>query len=210
TILGLPLYSSYTANLGQSRYEGVNASLRHEVARGWYSQVQFGFTRGYIVSVPRGFYNTDNTPGGSRCTFTLANLNVNNYDTGLTNCQNLGIIPGINFDGQPYSQGFGTIGYRWSPLKWIAADATYYGPNNQYYRPAFMGFNINAEYPLNKIVALHATIDNLTGIYDSPTYITDVNQTPMIGAPQAVGPAQWQQGLEYGPRTFLLRLDVHL
>jgi len=102
------------------------------------------------------------------------------------------------------------LGYRWSPQRYMDIDATYYGPNNGYARPAFIVMNANAEFPLSKILSLHASVHNLTGIYGQNVVQYDPFQTSEIGLPQFAGPANWVPGLEYGPRAFILRLDVHI
>jgi len=194
-INGFPLYINQTINLGQTRYEGLTVQIRHEVVRGWYSQAEFGFTRGYIISLSPGFYNL--APG------------VCNRTT-LANCTNLGTLASVNYPGFPYSQGFGALGYRWSARRYVDVDATYYGPNNGYYRPAFVEMNANAEIPVSKVLSLHGTFKNITGIYDQAIETYNAFQNPEIGFPQFAGPALWQPGLDYGPRTLLVRLDLAL
>src|SRR5581483_1900356 len=139
---------------------------------------------------PTGFYNSPPT-----CTL----------------CTNLTVFPKVNYTGFPYSQGYGLIGYRWSPQRYIDVSATYVGSNNSYYEPAFVVVNANAEYPLNKYLSLHATAENITGRYDRPIVSYSPFENPIIGEPQVGGNAAiWEPGLMYGPRTFLVRLDFHL
>src|SRR5581483_5466529 len=116
TLNGLPLFVNEQVNLARTRYQTLSAQLTHDTPRGWYSQLQFGFTRGYIVELPAGFYNQP-----PLCTV----------------CANLGALTNINYSGSPYSQGFGMVGYRWASRRSIDLETTYYGPNNAYYRPAF-------------------------------------------------------------------------
>src|SRR5581483_303724 len=103
-------------------------------------------TRGYIVELPAGFYSEP-----PRC-------------VGL--CANLGTLPNTNYSGFPYSQGFGMIGYRWSSHRSLDFTATYYGPNNAYFRPAFVVLNADAEWGITRNVSAHLTARNITGIYD--------------------------------------------
>src|SRR5581483_1037574 len=156
------------------RYQTLSAQLTHDTPRGWYSQLQFGFTRGYIVELPAGFYNQP-----PLCTV----------------CANLGALTNINYSGSPYSQGFGMVGYRWASRRSIDLETTYYGPNNAYYRPAFFVVDANGELPLSKIVSLHFTARNLTGIYDRVIQTYSSFDNPIIGTPQLVGPAAWQAPL---------------
>jgi len=192
TYLGLPLYSTQWGNLGESRYEGVLLDLRHDVPHGIYWAFSGGLTRGYVVSVPAGFYNT------ATC----------------TNCNNLTVVPGINFNGQftgvsvPYSQALGTFGYRWNSEKYIDLVGTYYGNNNTYFRPAFVELDGHIGYPLSRHASLLVTFRNITGIYDSPTQI----RTPdnLSGSPTISGLPYVLYGEMYGPRTVLLTSVVRL
>jgi len=88
TINGLPLFINQSVNLGQTRYEGLTAQVRHDVVHGWFSQMQFGFTRGFIVSLPSGFHNQP--------------PNVCNTVTGAY-CANLGTFAVANYPDFPYS-----------------------------------------------------------------------------------------------------------
>src|SRR6185503_16901176 len=143
----LPLFQTQFGNLGISRYEGVLLDVHHDVPHGIYWTLSGGLTRGYLVSVPPGFY--DQAP--NVCDFAMD-----------TNCQNIAVVPNINFNGSftnsaiPYSQGLGTIGYRWNPGKSISLSGIYYGNNNSYNRPAFMVLNADFGYPLTKDVSLIA------------------------------------------------------
>jgi len=103
TCNGLPLYTTEEGNLSESRMEGINFDLRSEPAKGVYWRTSLGLTRGYVVSVPSGFYNT------AKC----------------ANCANTYIIPGQNYNGYfqstvPYANGVlslvidGNPGHSWT------------------------------------------------------------------------------------------------
>jgi len=190
---GLPLYTTEEGNLSQSRMEGINIDVRHDVPRGIYWHGALGLTRGYVVSVPAGFYNT------ATC----------------MNCANQYIIPGMNYDGYfqstvPYANGSATIGYRWEPGKYVDLSPTYYGSNNQYYRPAFMELDAHMGYPLTKNVSLLATFQNITGMYDQSQELAFT--CPCLTAPVIAGAAQefsGLYGLPYGPRAVTVTLQLH-
>ncbi len=191
---GLPLFTAEYGNLGVSRYEGLLLSVRRDVARGYYGAVTLGFTRGFVVSVPNGFYN----------------------EAGCTNCVNLWVVPGINFNGGlfggysgtvPYSQAAITVGYRWSPQTFAEIDPTYLGPNNSYYRPAFVEVDGRLSYGLNAHVSLLLTARNITGVYDGSV---DSNANSNLwGVPTLHGPAEPDYGEEYGPRAIILTSQIH-
>jgi len=193
--LGLPLYTSEEGNLAQSRYEGINVEITHDVAHGIYWHGAIGLTRGYVVSVPPGFYN-DPLSG--------------------PNSINTGIVPGINFDGQstsglpavPYANGSAQFGYRWSPQKYVDLSPTYYGKDNAYLQPAFLELDAHASYPLTKNVSLLATFRNITGAYDGDNQI--LSASPILGAPTVTGMPYPLYGLPYGPRTVIVTAHVQL
>jgi len=204
----LPLYITQFGNIGKSRYEGILLDIKHDVPHGIYWHLAGGLTHAYVVSVPPGFYNTAAAiKAGVSCASAPS----------ATNCQNLAIIPGINFTSPqgggglganvPYSQGSGSIGFRWSPQKFVELEPNYYGPNNAYYRKAFMEFDALVSYPVNRHAALLATFQNITGIYDAP-YATNFTDGNTIGAPAQYGPPLALYGENYGVRTVILTLNV--
>jgi hypothetical protein len=177
--------------------EGINLDIHHDAPRGLYWQGALGLTRGYVVSVPAGFYNTKSCPN--------------------TPCQNQYIIPGVNFDGYfqstvPYANGSATIGYRWAPGKYVDLSPTYYGNNNAYYVPAFLEFNAQVGYALTKNVSLLATFRNITGIYDGAESVINGPPGSFMLAPVVQGAPQENNGLyggQFGPRAVVVTLSVH-
>jgi outer membrane receptor protein involved in Fe transport len=194
---GAPLYVTQYGNLGESRYEGILVDLRHTVPHGTYWSLSGGLTRGYVVSVPAGFYNGTTGHPYTPC----------------TNCANLNVVPGVNFNGTytngasvPYAQGLGTLGYRWNANKYVDLVGTYFGNNNTYFRPAFVELDGHIGYPLTRNVSLLVTFRNITGIYDSPYQI--FTPSNLSGAPTISGLPYVLFGEEYGPRTILLTSNL--
>jgi len=202
TFNGLPLEVTQFGNIGQSRYEGLLLDVRHEVSRGLFWSFAGGLTRGYVVKLPAGFYNT--------ATGTC------NVTTGA-NCQNVAIIPGINFNGEfpavsnaaaviPYAQALGTIGYRSSDFGRLDLVGTYYGNNNTYLQPAFIEWDGHLSVPLSKNVALLATLRNVTNVYGSS--IQTFATSTISGAPTITGLPYPLYGEQYGPRALILTSQV--
>jgi len=197
TFGGDPLYTTQNGNLSQSRYEGINLSVRHEVTRGTYWNGTLGLTRGYVVSVPAGLYNK----AGVVCTPATP-----------SNCRNQYVIPGINFNGQfvcavvPYATATAQFGYRWNAGRYADVLATYYGNNNSYFRPAFVEIDAHAGYALTKDVSLLATFRNITGIYDQGIQFR--SPTALLAAPaiKSLFPNP-VNSLPYGPRTVIVTLN---
>jgi hypothetical protein len=191
-----PCYVSQYENLGLSRFEGVLLSLRHDVARGVYWSASGGLTRGFVVSVPPGFYNS----GGTCVPSTQAN------------CQNLNVVPNVNFNGTfpvsvPYAQARGSAGFRWSRNDSFGVSGTYYGNNNTYFRPAFMELDARAEHSVGKHASLALTFRNLTNVYGSA--IQTFAASNQSGAPAVGGSPYALYGEEYGPRAAILTLSLH-
>ncbi len=186
---GLPLYTTEYRNLAESRYQGIDAQLRHDVPHGFVWGASASLTRAYVVSVPAGFYNT----------------------TTCTNCTNLYVVPGPNFNGAygpvavPYTQGYGTIGYKWSSGRFANLEMVYFGNNNGYFRPAFVAFNANVEFPITKNVAIQGTFRNITNIYGAQ--IRNVGEG--VGAPTVSGPAYYLPSANYEPRALIVSLRFH-
>jgi hypothetical protein len=198
-IYNIPIFASEYLNLGHSRFEGINFELRHDVPRGAYWNVALGLTRGYIVSVPAGFYNT----AGAVC----------DPSTGA-NCTNTYFLPNQNFNGAsqstvPYANGTLQIGYRWSPKKYVDLQPTYFGNNNSYYHPAFFEFDAHASYPIARNFSLLATFRNITGIYgDNYQILSPAGAAPIIGGPVPTNAILF--GIPYGPRSVIVTGNFQL
>jgi outer membrane receptor protein involved in Fe transport len=194
-----PLYTTQTGNLGVSRFEGILAAVQHDVPRGMYWSFSGGLTRGYVVSLPAGFYNT----AGSTCNFTTN-----------AGCTNQAVVPNVNFNGTftcvsvPYAQGLGKIGYRWSPGRYVDLSGIYYGNNNTYFRPAFVALNGEVGYDLTKHVSLLVSFVNITGIYAGVWQV--FSPANFIGMPTVSGLPNAEAGEEYGPRTILVTTKIRM
>jgi outer membrane receptor protein involved in Fe transport len=193
----VPLYVTQYQNLGNSRFRGLNADIRHDVDRGPYWSGALGLTRGYIVSVPEGFYNQ----GGMTCNFT----------TGV-GCTNTYAKIGPNFNGQfestvPYANGSAVVGYRWSRQSYLDLQANYQGNNNAYFQPAFFEFDLHTSYGINKNVSLLATFVNIFGVHDQSYQVLTVN--PTLLAPAVAGLPFPLYPIPYGPRTVTVTTNFH-
>jgi hypothetical protein len=191
----LPLYDVKTANLGTSRYEGVELAARCDPAEGFGGRLSATLMRAYVVSVPAGFYDTASGP----------------------NTTNLGVIPGVNFFPNggtynglsparvPYAQGYGEVNFRSlrSLLSYAAMGMTYYGNNNAYNQPPFFVVHASLQFKLGANTTLLAAGDNLTGQYKSSYYTLDGG----IPVPLANGRLGGTDAGNYGPTTY--RITIH-
>jgi outer membrane cobalamin receptor len=191
-----PLYTTKTANLGHSRYEGLELSVRRSPVRGPGYKVTGYLQRAYAYDLPKGFYDTASG----------------------ANTANLGIFANENFQatgqgynglGQtriPYSGGYGEFNYTFRSSAFALFGATYYGANNGYNRPAFAVVNASFTQPLAKGVSLQASISNLTGAYSAFQY--DIYG----GTPTALrnGKLGYTAGNVIGPTNASLLIHVTL
>ena len=202
--LNLPIYAQEFLNLARSRFEGVNLSVKSDPNRGFYYRAGLGLTRGYVVTLPQGFYDSH----GGTC----------NYSTGA-NCTNTYVIPGANFNGVPgpnttvfyqaavpYANGRATFGYTWLPGTFAEVTATYYGNNNAYLVPAFMEFDARAGYRFQGHLTIIAAVRNFTGIHDQSYQVLQVN--PSVLAPTIVGLPLPQYPMPYGPRSLSITANL--
>jgi outer membrane receptor protein involved in Fe transport len=147
-----PLYITKTANLGQSRYQGLELTLRRVPETGFGFKAQGALIRAYTYNLPPGFWDTANGP----------------------NTTNLAVIPNANFYGSgngyngiadgnvPYAQGYAEANYRTRTGGLFLLGATYYGNNNSYNAPAFFVVSASARVSINDHVSVQLTGDNLT------------------------------------------------
>jgi hypothetical protein len=153
-----PLYITESANLGESRYEGWELSLKDAPPVGFGFVAQGALIRAYAYNLPAGFYNTATGP----------------------NTTNLGILPNANFTPTgngyngiggrvPYAQGYGELSYHLRNNAFIRVGATYYGNNNSFNAPPFFDVSASARYPMGRYASLQLSGDNLTNQLSSIT-----------------------------------------
>jgi hypothetical protein len=194
--LGLtaPLYLQSTINLGSSRYDGLEFSVRKAPAAGFGYTAQGSLIRAYVYNLPAGFYDTANGA------FTT----------------NLGVIPGVNFmpSGEdfngmtnggriPYATGYAEVNYRTRSGSLFLVNTQYNGNNNAYNVPAFFTVNASARFAIGKSTSLQASVFNLTGVYNQPY----AGLQDGIPVPLANGQLGAVPSINVGPTTFHLILS---
>ena len=157
-----PLYITQTSNLGQSRYEGIEAALASTPTSGFGYKIQGSLMRAYPYSISNSLYATSS----GAYTTNLAVIPNANYQPGI----------GIGFNGVggtggrvPYSQGYAELNYR--KTFWYGnVGLTYFGPNNTYNNPAFAVMSATVRYALSKRGSIQLSAYNLTQAYATPYY----------------------------------------
>jgi outer membrane receptor protein involved in Fe transport len=194
--LTAPLYITKTANLGHSRYEGLELTFRRDPPLGFGYKLQGNLLRAYPYDLPAGFYDTAQGP----------------------NTANLGVIPNVNFQGSgfgwnglgytriPYSTGYFEINHRAANASSFFVGFTYYGPNNGYNQPAFAVGNLGFMQPITQHASLNLTVSNFTSAY--PSYYYNF----IGGVPVALkgGQLGYTAGNVIGPSNAQLTLHVGL
>ncbi len=150
----LPLYTTAYSNLGDARYEGIEAKLDHSPQAGFGYAVQGALLRGFAYNVPASIYQ-----------FNAAGQATTNQS----------IVAGANFgptsllssggSAIPYAQGYTEVNYH-SRGGWYGnIGMIYYGPNNTFNEPAFEITRATVRVPIhdrNSYVQL--AVDNLFNI----------------------------------------------
>jgi outer membrane receptor protein involved in Fe transport len=188
-----PLYITEAANLGESRYEGAELSVRATPPVGFGFVAQGALIRAYAYSLPAGFYNTA---------------------TGA-NTTNLGILPGQNFtptgngyngigERVPYAQGYGELSYHWPNDAFVRLGTTYYGNNNSFNVPPFFDVSASLRYPLGHYASLQVSGENITNKLSSPTgNLFDGLTVPLINGTNGVTTAY-----NLGPPSYHVTLNL--
>ena len=164
-----PLYSSQYFNLSNSRFQGVELSVKRIVETGLNFSVSGAIQHAYAYNLPACFYGANPTTG--QC----------GYYT------NLGVIAGQNFSANagspvsgygytsfsnqniPYFQGNAEISYHWNSGLYAALGTTLYGKNNSFNEPPFSIAYATLRIPLSSTLSFQISGDNifnaLNGLY---------------------------------------------
>jgi hypothetical protein len=158
TFNGHPLYATQQRNLQTSREEGVEIGISRYAARAFGFSLQGALQRAYVPSIPKDFYKDP--------------------ITGNPFAQNLTIIAGHNFcsgyynggagggtECIPYSNGSAQVSYGFAGDGLLEFTGTYYGPGNEYFRPAFMRVDAGLRVPITKFAAVQLNVHNLNNVW---------------------------------------------
>ncbi|MDQ2864910.1 MAG: TonB-dependent receptor [Candidatus Eremiobacteraeota bacterium] len=170
--LGTPIYTQTTVNLSNSRFEGVELTLRHRPQYGFGYNVEGSLQRGYVYNLPANFYCSNAGP----CTPGNGSYN-----------QNLNIVPNENLNGAgigfgstvgslntriPYAQGNVEFSYTFKNSTYAAFGETLYGKNNSLNEPPFGIAYATLRQPFGNGFAFQVSGDNIFNAYHSliPVY----------------------------------------
>lgn len=158
---GTPLYSSQYFNLSNSRFQGVELSIKRITDTGLNFAVSGAIQHAYAYNLPPCFYGMSATTG--QC----------GYYT------NLGIVAGQNFTANagdpvtgygytsfanqsiPYFQGSGEISYHWNSGLYASLGTTLYGKNNSFSELPFSIAYATVRIPITNTLSLQVSGDNI-------------------------------------------------
>lgn len=197
TTSAIPVFVSTNANLGNSRYQGLEATLRDEPTTGIGYRFSLALENAYPYNIPASFYASAAGPYTS----------------------NLDVLPGQNFvgDNKPffsgvnnksaaYAQGYAGITVRSAHGHYGEFGLTYYGNNNTYNEPAFVIASASYRQPLTHGISAQLSADNLFNQYAN-RYVTVGGG---IASPLANGQLGLRNAVPYGPATLHFELSSSL
>ncbi len=194
TTAQVPVYISTNQNLGQSRFEGIDATWRRDPALGIGYTFSIALQRAYAYNLPASFYSSAAGP------FTT-NLGVIN-GTNLY-AFNSPFFNGISNKSEAYSQGYAGIHSRGGYGQYAEFGFTFYGSNNTYNIPAFITGSASYRQPIfGPSLALQISADNIFNS-DASSYVT---YGAGIGAPLANGQVGIRSAIPYGPASLRVML----
>lgn len=192
----IPVYASAAANAGNSRFAGLEASLRSDPRIGFGYVVQGALERAYAYAISPSLYANATGPFGTNLAI-VPNANYTSTGTGFNGISNKGI---------PYAQGYAEAHYRTERGGLILFGMTYYGNNNSYGVPAFGVANASLRFPISgrrEHASLQLSIDNLFDVHGGQTIATDAGiPVPLVN--RKVGLVN---ALPIGPRA--VRIELH-
>lgn len=207
TFAGKPLIAQLYTNIADSRYEGLELAVRKNPALGFNWQLDGALMRAYSYNLPPHFYDTPTIVNGHVVwvpfTQNLSVIADHNFNNGYFNGG-----PGDGTEASPYSQGYAEVSYRSTHNGLLLFGATYYGPNNDYFRPAFFVLNASARRNILPYTSLEASVDNIGNLYNgllqaSYFQTKDGNGIPVTLVNHTLGLAP---GGVVGPRTLKMTL----
>jgi hypothetical protein len=199
----IPVFASSAANAGNSRFEGLELSVRRDRFAGVGYVAQGALTRAFAYDVSPALYATATAPFGTNLA-VVPGVNYSSTGTGFNGISNKAI---------PYGQGYAEIHYRTERGALALFGMTYYGNNNAYGVPAFVVANASVRVPVDVLrdrgatqdrAWLQLSIDNVFGVHGQSTIATDAG----IPVPLVNGKAGLVNALPFGPRT--VRIGMHV
>ena len=160
--IGKPIYSQFTGNISNSRFEGIELTLRHVPQYGFGYRASGSLQRGYVYNLPPNFYCTNPQQ-------TCQNQNLNIVSNENLNGTGIGFgstIGSLN-TRIPYAQANLELSYTFKNNAYAMIGETYYGNNNSLNEPPFGLVYATVRQPFGDNFAFQVSGDNMTNAYHS-------------------------------------------
>ena len=162
---GTPIFDQTTVNLSNSRFQGIELTLRHLPKYGFGYVASGALQRGYVYNLPPNFYC--GFPGP--CTPSTYNQNQNIIANENLNGTGIGFgstVGSLN-TRIPYAQGNVELSYTFKNNAYASFGETYYGNNNSLNEPPFGIAYLTLRQPFGDNFAFQVSGDNIFNAYHS-------------------------------------------
>ncbi|HTA37868.1 MAG TPA: TonB-dependent receptor, partial [Candidatus Acidoferrales bacterium] len=196
-----PLQVQSYVNLANSRYEGIELSIRRAPRVGFGYIFQGSTQRGYTYNLPANFYCGLGVAPAA-CTKSVYNNNLNivsgeNFQGTYINNKG-STFSGVSNQSVPYLEGTAQVNYRFGNEAYLLFGETMYGKNNSLNRPPFGVAYAALTYPIYKSLSVQVAGNNIFNTYNSlfPVWGGGVT-VPLVNGQQAAtignvwGPARY-------------------
>ena len=215
---GVPILATIYGNVSNSRYEGIELSLKRVVQNGIGFVISGSTQRGYAYNLPANFWCSGVIPGAC----TPANYNIN-----------LNVVPGQNFtvangyyhtsgcpasgsyycgatslwnQSVPYLQGYAEVNWQ-NARGWYASfGGTLFGKNNSLGEPPFVEARATLRVPLTSTLAFQVSGTNIFNAYSGLFPIVGGG----VGVPLITGGLGIGVGSTLGPAEYRFALTKAL
>lgn len=196
----VPLYTTQYVNLGDARYDGVELSIKSDLALGLGFAANLTLLHAYDYNISPCLYSK--VPGCANPLVNLAVVNGVNF-IGSPEGGNLAAgtsLGSIQNHAIPYAQGYGELHYRFENNGLFSVNTQYYGNNNSLNVHAFFVTSATARIGLGDHgnTTLQGTVYNVFGSYSNgyATYSQGVtyplaNGQQALSAANTIGPPQF-------------------
>ena len=198
---GNEIFISTNENLAQSRYQGLELSLRKDPPVGYGFTLAGDLARAYAYNISGNFYDS----AAGIYTTNLAVVPGDNYYSNGTGYN------GISNKSEAYSMGYFAVHRRGSWGQFAQLGFTYYGSNNTFNMPAYIVGSATLRQPVSPGTAIQVSADNVFGSNALRYVLYGINSgaipAPLVPGANTGGASPTPLGLglrgdvPYGPTT---------
>lgn len=186
-----PIYYVENTNLNNSRYEGIEASIKHQVPIGFSYSLSGSVQHAFAYNLPPCFYGYNSTGTGCANNTLLGVVPGNNFTGGQPGqgFLNTGYFGGVSNQNIPYLQGNLELSYTFKNNAQVLFGDTLYGKNNSLNEPPFGLAYASLRYPLSRSLSVQISGDNIFAAYPGLFPIVGNGvPVPIAGLPSYLNP----------------------